>query len=138
MSKPTTDDYGYDPGDGIGTGTVRFLRRDVERLLLEFRLLVEGGQEHMEFVRDYGWQHMEDYDESFERIADVLDATRELAYPHLRGRTKSRTLGYAAITASHTAGTAGASSPGAISRPAARVSGGMKGTWSRQCRRSNW
>ncbi|WP_432127503.1 hypothetical protein [Streptomyces sp. bgisy082] len=55
--------YGYNPE----TDTVRVGRHDLERLLLEFHSLVR--------TREPGsWEHMNDYDLSFERLADAVDA----------------------------------------------------------------
>lgn len=51
---------------GPGTGEVTVRARDLARLLLEFRSLqLTSGKD---------WSHMHDYDISFERLADVLDA----------------------------------------------------------------
>ncbi|WP_329625965.1 hypothetical protein OG357_38680 (plasmid) [Streptomyces sp. NBC_01255] len=62
----TESPYGYDPE----TDTVRVRRHDLERLLLEFRSLVR--------TREPGsWAHMDDYDLSFERLADAVDAGTE-------------------------------------------------------------
>ncbi|WP_233414888.1 hypothetical protein [Streptomyces sp. N35] len=67
---PATDPtYGYDPD----TGTVRLRHHDLARLLLMFR----------ELMRDQKpgeWQHMHDYDVSFERLADVVDAASQASY----------------------------------------------------------
>lgn len=52
-----------------GPGEVIVRAHDLARLLLEFRALqLTSGQE---------WSHMHDYDISFERLADVLDAHGE-------------------------------------------------------------
>jgi hypothetical protein len=62
----TQSPYGYDPE----TDTVRIGRHDLERLLLEFRSLLlkqEPGS----------WDHMRDYDLSFERLADAADAAAQ-------------------------------------------------------------
>lgn len=55
--------YGYAPE----TETVRVGRHDLERLLLEFRSLVREQEPG-------SWDHMDDYDLSFERLADAVDA----------------------------------------------------------------
>ncbi|GAA2359588.1 hypothetical protein [Streptomyces cuspidosporus] len=57
------DSYGYDPE----TNTVRVGHHDLERLLLMFRSLVREQEPG-------SWEHMRDYDLSFERLADAVDA----------------------------------------------------------------
>ncbi|MDX2557648.1 hypothetical protein [Streptomyces stelliscabiei] len=59
----TENPYGYDPE----TGTVRVGKHDLERLLLMFRSLVREQEPG-------SWDHMRDYDLSFERLADAVDA----------------------------------------------------------------
>lgn len=59
----TKDPYGYDPE----TYTVRVGRHDLERLLPEFRSLTRKQEPG-------SWDHMRDYDLSFERLADAADA----------------------------------------------------------------
>jgi hypothetical protein len=63
MEKNSTgDSYDYD----LKTDTVRVRRHDLWRLILEFRSLLE--------IQDKpGWSHMQDYDLSFERLADAID-----------------------------------------------------------------
>jgi hypothetical protein len=68
MPKKTGADnpYGYDPE----SDTVRVGQHDLARLLLMFRSL----------VREQGpgsWDHMRDYDRSFERLADAVDAAAQ-------------------------------------------------------------
>ncbi|MEV6029390.1 hypothetical protein [Streptomyces sp. NPDC052036] len=63
--KITPDDAYDDESD-----TLRVGRHDLERLLLEFRALV-GKQE------PGSWSHMKDYDLSFERLADAVDAAAQ-------------------------------------------------------------
>jgi hypothetical protein len=54
------------PGPGPGPDEVVVRAHDIARLLLEFRSLqLTSGQD---------WSHMRDYDVSFERLADILDA----------------------------------------------------------------
>ncbi|WP_327170206.1 hypothetical protein OG471_01150 [Streptomyces sp. NBC_01336] len=50
--------------------TLRVGRHDLERLLLEFRELMRKQE-------PASWRHMEDYDLSFERLADAVDAATE-------------------------------------------------------------
>lgn len=72
MQKKNGEDlYGYDEE----TDTVRVRRHDLWRLLLTFRGLVErdGGR---------SWSHMYDYDVSFERLADAVDASNHRFYRH--------------------------------------------------------
>ncbi|MGC4952965.1 hypothetical protein ACLQ2P_07075 [Actinomadura citrea] len=70
MPKNTGDDpYGYDRK----TDTVRVNRHDLARLLLEFRSLAERQEPQ-------SWTHMNDYDLSFERLADAVDAGRRVFY----------------------------------------------------------
>ena len=57
--------------DTLG-GTVDVRLHDLDRLLLMWRALVEG--EPLEY--SYPWKHMHDYDQSFERLADVVEAGR--------------------------------------------------------------
>jgi hypothetical protein len=65
MSKKTGTEnpYGYDPE----TSTIRVGKHDLERLLLMFRSLVRKQEPG-------DWDHMRDYDLSFERLADAVDA----------------------------------------------------------------
>lgn len=59
--------YGYDPQND----TVRVRQHDLARLLLMFRSLTQE--------RGPGaWAHMVDYDRSFERLADAVDAAGQL------------------------------------------------------------
>lgn len=58
--------YGYDPE----TNTVRVGQHDLARLLLMFRTL-------MREQRPGRWRHMNDFDLSFERLADAVDAAAE-------------------------------------------------------------
>jgi hypothetical protein len=60
-NKKTTYDYDAE------TDTVRVARHDLARLLLEFRRLAERQPPE-------SWTHMDDYDISFERLADIVDA----------------------------------------------------------------
>ncbi|MFF4733666.1 hypothetical protein ACFY3M_52555 [Streptomyces mirabilis] len=62
----TENPYGYDPE----TNTVRVGQHDLARLLLMFRSL-------MREQRPGKWKHMDDYDLSFERLADAVDAAAE-------------------------------------------------------------
>ncbi|MFF0575494.1 hypothetical protein [Streptosporangium saharense] len=72
MPKKTGDDpYGYDPK----TDTVRVRRHDLARLLLEFRSLAERQEPQ-------SWSHMHDYDRSFERLADAVDAGDQVFHGH--------------------------------------------------------
>ncbi|MFI1840124.1 hypothetical protein [Streptomyces olivaceoviridis] len=68
MPKKTGTDnrHGYDPE----TDTVRVGRHDLERLLLMFRSLVREQEPG-------SWDHMRDYDRSFERLADAADAAAQ-------------------------------------------------------------
>ncbi|MEU9019169.1 hypothetical protein [Actinomadura sp. NPDC048394] len=67
--------HGYDPG----TDTVRVRRYDLWRLLLAFRDLTERQAPRT-------WSHMLDYDISFERLADAVDAANQtLSGPEWRG-----------------------------------------------------
>ncbi|MFF2235729.1 hypothetical protein [Streptomyces anulatus] len=50
--------------------TLRVGRHDLERLVLEFRELMRKQEPG-------SWRHMEDYDLSFERLADAVDAATE-------------------------------------------------------------
>ncbi|MEU9005803.1 hypothetical protein [Streptomyces sp. NPDC048551] len=59
--------YGYD----AETNTVRVGQHDLARLLLMFRTL-------MREQRPGRWKHMDDFDLSFERLADAVDAAMEL------------------------------------------------------------
>ncbi|WP_222844615.1 hypothetical protein [Saccharomonospora sp. CUA-673] len=61
MTHQNSDDY------DLATDTVRVQRHDLARLLLEFRT----SQAKQESGR---WLHMHDYDRSFERLADAVDA----------------------------------------------------------------
>ncbi len=58
--------YGYDPA----SDTVRVGWHDLARLLLMFRSLVREQNPG-------SWDHMRDYDLSFERLADAVDAGAE-------------------------------------------------------------
>ncbi|MFF5130974.1 hypothetical protein ACFY41_29130 [Streptomyces syringium] len=66
MPKKTARDDEYDQE----SDTVRVGRRDLERLLLEFRSLVSQQAPG-------SWEHMSDYDLSFERLADAADAAAQ-------------------------------------------------------------
>lgn len=59
----TENPYGYDPE----SRTVRVGKHDLERPLLMFRTLVSKEEPG-------SWDHMRDYDLSFERLADAVDA----------------------------------------------------------------
>ena len=59
----TGNPYGYDPK----SNTVRVGQHDLARLLLMFRSLVREQEPG-------SWEHMVDYDLSFERLADAVDA----------------------------------------------------------------
>ncbi|WP_256257190.1 hypothetical protein [Streptomyces sp. MUSC 14] len=68
--KPAHDPtYGYDPE----THTVRVDQHDLARLLLMFRSL-------MREQKPGSWDHMRDYDLSFERLADAVDASSQIRY----------------------------------------------------------
>lgn len=68
--KPAHDPtYGYDPE----TKTVRVDQHDLARLLLMFRSL-------MREQKPGSWDHMRDYDLSFERLADAVDASSQIRY----------------------------------------------------------
>lgn len=67
--KPDDDLYGYDKK----TDTLRVNRLDLCRLLLTFRELAEQQDRR-------AWTHMEDYDVSFERLADAVDATNQVFF----------------------------------------------------------
>jgi len=54
------------------TGTVRVQVRDLHRLLLEFRAQLERSRGPVSYKG--GWHHGVDYDRSFERLADIIDA----------------------------------------------------------------
>lgn len=60
------DPYSYDPG----SNTVRVGQHDLARLLLMFRSLVRDQEPG-------SWEHMRDYDLSFERLADAVDAAAQ-------------------------------------------------------------
>lgn len=84
---PSSDDFQYDPK----THTVRVSVRDLHRLLLEFRHLLENADQSA----CQEWGHMVDYDQSFERLADAVDAGSRLGAkypgsdePDLRTRCK--------------------------------------------------
>jgi len=64
-----TRPYGYDPA----TDSVRVGRRDLARLLLQFRAEVERPG------RARPWSHMYDYDLSFEHLADAVDYADSVA-----------------------------------------------------------
>lgn len=67
--------HGYDPR----TDTVRVRRYDLWRLLLAFRDLTERQAPRT-------WSHMLDYDISFERLADAVDAANQtFSGPEWRG-----------------------------------------------------
>lgn len=59
------------------TGTVRVSPDDMGRLLVEFRSAVRRG--HHGYLG--GWHHMVDFDLSFERLADAVDAARRPGLP---------------------------------------------------------
>jgi hypothetical protein len=63
----TKNQYGYDQE----TDTVRVGRHNLERLLLMFRSLVREQEPG-------SWDHMRDYDLSFERLADAVDAAAQV------------------------------------------------------------
>ncbi|MCX5166364.1 hypothetical protein OOK39_45955 [Streptomyces sp. NBC_00264] len=66
--KPAHDPtYGYDPE----TTTVRVAQHDLARLLLMFRKLMREQPPSK-------WKHMDDYDLSFERLADAVDASSQI------------------------------------------------------------
>ncbi|MFB7763284.1 hypothetical protein [Streptomyces xiamenensis] len=84
------DLHGYDPaGD-----TVRVRRHDLARLLLTFRSLAREQAPG-------SWEHMRDYDMSFERLADAVDTAAKArqgdrwAGPDLRMRCTTTELAYA-------------------------------------------
>lgn len=82
------EDFAYDPE----TDTVRVSRRALTRLLLQFRQDREdaGGMTS----REDPWLHMQDYDHSFEYLADAVDSgLRKGEEPDLRLRCK-RTAAY--------------------------------------------
>ncbi|KAB2341628.1 hypothetical protein [Actinomadura rudentiformis] len=62
MPRSANDLHLYDKA----TDTVRVGRYDLWRLILAFRELTESG--------GHGWAHMQDWDISFERLADAVDA----------------------------------------------------------------
>ncbi|GAA3372628.1 hypothetical protein GCM10017744_104910 [Streptomyces antimycoticus] len=62
----TENPYGYDPE----TNTVRVGQHDLARLLLMFRSLVRKQEPG-------SWDHMRDYDLSFERLADAAAKARQ-------------------------------------------------------------
>ncbi|MEW1725079.1 hypothetical protein [Streptomyces sp. NPDC093109] len=66
---PYDTTYGFDHA----TGTVRVGHHDLARLLLMFRSL-------MREQKPGSWEHMRDYDLSFERLADAADAAAEVVY----------------------------------------------------------
>ncbi|WP_245962281.1 hypothetical protein, partial [Streptomyces ardesiacus] len=66
---PHDPTYGFD----AETNTVRVDQHDLARLLLMFRSL-------MRQQRPGRWKHMHDFDLSFERLADAVDASSELRY----------------------------------------------------------
>ncbi|MFJ8856757.1 hypothetical protein [Streptomyces sp. NPDC102437] len=66
--KPAHDPtYGYDQD----TRTVRVGHHDLARLLLMFRSLMSDQ-------KPGAWDHMTDYDLSFERLADAVDAGSQI------------------------------------------------------------
>ncbi|MFI5945589.1 hypothetical protein ACIBCB_35830 [Streptomyces uncialis] len=66
----------YDPTYGFdhATRTVRVHHHDLARLLLMFRSLMRQSQ------KPGSWEHMHDYDLSFERLADAADAAAEIVH----------------------------------------------------------
>jgi hypothetical protein len=62
----TENPYGYDPQ----SDTLRVGQHDLARLLLMFRSLARKQEPG-------SWNHMRDYDLSFERLADAVDAAAE-------------------------------------------------------------
>ncbi|GII89711.1 hypothetical protein Ssi03_77010 [Sphaerisporangium siamense] len=76
MPKTTSDPHGYDQR----SDTVRVRRHDVERLLLMFRQLAADHYGHPEHAPGDRWAHMADYDISFERLADEIDAANRVFY----------------------------------------------------------
>ncbi|MFB6812809.1 hypothetical protein [Streptomyces sp. NPDC056387] len=66
----------YDPTYGFdhATRTVRVHHHDLARLLLMFRSLMRESQ------KPGSWRHMDDYDLSFERLADAADAAAEIVH----------------------------------------------------------
>ena len=82
------EDFEYDPK----TDTVRVSRRALTRLLLQFRQDREDGGGMTS--REDPWLHMQDYDHSFEYLADAVDSgLRHGEEPDLRLRCK-RTAAY--------------------------------------------
>ncbi|MFF9022498.1 hypothetical protein [Streptomyces eurythermus] len=67
MPVKITPDDAYDHE----SDTLRVGRHDLERLLLEFRKLARKQEPG-------SWDHMNDYDLSFERLADAVDAATAL------------------------------------------------------------
>ncbi|WP_257574031.1 hypothetical protein [Streptomyces sp. JJ66] len=65
---PYDTTYGFDHA----TRTVRVHHHDLARLLLMFRSLMRETQ------KPDSWEHMHDYDLSFERLADAADAAAEI------------------------------------------------------------
>ncbi|MEN8655505.1 hypothetical protein ABCR94_34265 [Streptomyces sp. 21So2-11] len=65
MPVELTPDDAYDDA----SDTLRVGRHDLERLLLEFRELLRKREPD-------SWSHMEDYDLSFERLADAATDAR--------------------------------------------------------------
>jgi hypothetical protein len=61
--------YGYGPE----TKTVRVAQHDLARLLLMFRKLMREQPPGK-------WKHVDDYDLSFERPADAVDAGSQIRY----------------------------------------------------------
>ncbi|MFG3072163.1 hypothetical protein [[Kitasatospora] papulosa] len=81
----SNDEFQYDPK----TDTVRVSRRDLARLLLQFRTELENNASE-----DDQWRHMHDYDVSFERLADAVNSgSRPGTEPDERLRCK-RTPAY--------------------------------------------
>ncbi|MDX2871572.1 hypothetical protein QA995_42915 [Streptomyces scabiei] len=86
----TENPYGYDPE----TNTVRVGQHDLARLLLMFRTLMSEQEPGR-------WRHMDDFDLSFERLADAVDAAAETrqgkrwAGPDLRMRCTTTEAAYA-------------------------------------------
>lgn len=76
----SNDEFQYDPK----TETVRVSRRDLRRLLLQFRTELEDNA-----TGDDPWRHMHDYDAAFERLADAADCgNRPGEEPDMRMRCK--------------------------------------------------
>lgn len=63
----------HDPTYGYDTRTVRVGHHDLSRLLLMFRSLMRDQKPGL-------WDHVRDYDLSFERLADAVDAGSQIRY----------------------------------------------------------